>query len=230
MQQLNFISQVFVSFGAGFLSFFSACIVPLVPAYICFITGLSFDELNTVTPQNLRHKKIILTESLLFIAGFSLVFILLGASVSFLGAYFFAKQHIIKMVGAVIIIIFGVHMMGFFRIRFLEYEKKIHLKNKPLVAWGSFLVGMAFGFGWTPCVGPILGGILLLAASKESLLQGTVLLTFYSLGLAVPFFLVSLGVGRAVALFTKIKKYFRIFSIASGVVLIGIGLYVLFIR
>jgi cytochrome c-type biogenesis protein len=228
LDKTNFLVQIAISFGAGFLSFFSACIAPLIPAYICFITGLSFEELHAQDALTLKNRRAVLTESLLFVLGFSIVFVALGASASFLGAYLFSKQNIIKIVGAVVIIVFGIHMTGVLNVGFLQREKKIHLTRKPLMRWGSVLVGMAFGFGWTPCVGPILGGILVLAASRESLYQGIVLLSFYSLGLAIPFLLVSAGVGKAVRLFSKMKRYFRLFSVISGILLIVIGLIVLF--
>ena len=162
-------------------------------------------------------------ESLLFILGFSTVFVILGASATFLGSFLFARQKIIKIIGGLIVILFGLHISGLFNIRFLQYEGKFHLESKPVTKFGSFLVGVVFGFGWTPCVGPILGGILILAATKESLLNGVLLLSFYSLGLALPFFLLSIGLKYTLGLFSKIKRHFKLISVVSGILLIIIG-------
>lgn len=215
--------MVFVAFGAGLLSFFSPCILPVVPAYICFITGLSLEELT----ESKKGLNPILPNALLFILGFSAVFVILGASATFLGSFLFAKQRVIKLIAGIIVIFFGLHISGVFNIKFLQAEKKLHLKKKPLSFLGSFLVGIAFGFGWTPCVGPILGSILILAAAKETVLQGIMLLSFYSLGLAIPFFMVAVGIGWALRLFSKIKRYFRLISAISGILLIAIGIWVI---
>ena len=218
------ILQILTAFGAGLLSFFSPCVLPLIPAYICFITGLSVEELSMPKEKASGKAKTVLPESLLFILGFSIVFIILGVSATFLGSFLFAKQKIIKIIGGLIVIFFGLHISGLFNIKFLQYEKKLHLRNKPVTKFGSFLVGVVFGFGWTPCVGPILGGILMLAATKNSLVEGVILLSFYSLGLALPFFLLSIGVEYMLGLFSKVKRYFKLISVISGVLLIVIGI------
>ena len=217
------ILHILTAFGAGLLSFFSPCVLPLIPAYVCFITGLSVKELSAPKEKNFERIKNVLPESLLFILGFSMVFVILGASATFLGSFLFAKQKIIKIIGGLIVIFFGLHISGLFNIKFLQYEKKLHLKNKPVTKFGSFLVGVVFGFGWTPCVGPILGGILMLAATKDSLAKGILLLSFYSMGLGLPFFLLSMGVGYMLGLFSKVKRYFKVISVLSGVLLIIIG-------
>jgi cytochrome c-type biogenesis protein len=214
--------QTLTAFGAGLLSFFSPCVLPLIPAYVCFITGLSLEELST--QKDSRKGRTVLPESLLFILGFSLVFVILGASATFLGSFLFARQKIIKIIGGLIVVFFGLHVSGLFKIRFLQYEKKFHLGSKPVTKFGSFLVGVVFGFGWTPCVGPVLGGILMLAATKDSLVKGVLLLSFYSLGLALPFFILSMGIGYALGLFSKVKRYFKIISVVSGILLIVIGI------
>ena len=221
------ILQILTAFGAGLLSFFSPCILPLIPAYICFITGISVEELSASKEKDFEKVKTILPESLLFILGFSIVFVILGASATFLGSFLFAKQKIIKIIGGLIVIFFGLHISGLFNIKFLQYEKKLHLRSKPITKFGSFLVGIVFGFGWTPCVGPILGGILMLAATKDSLVKGILLLSFYSLGLALPFFLLSVGLGYMLGLFSKVKRYFKPVSVMSGILLIVIGVGIL---
>ncbi len=218
------ILQILTAFGAGLLSFFSPCILPLIPAYVCFITGSSVEELSKPKEKYSEKVKAVLPESLLFILGFSIVFVILGASATFLGSFLFAKQKIIKIIGGLIVIFFGLHISGLFNIRFLQYEKKLHLGSKPVTKFGSFLVGMVFGFGWTPCVGPILGGILMLAATKDSLVKGVLLLSFYSLGLGLPFFLLSMGLGYMLGLFSKVKRYLKPISVVSGILLIVIGI------
>lgn len=219
------LSKIFIAFGSGLLSFFSPCVLPLIPAYICFITGLSIEELSI--SQEKRDIKPILAEAVLFILGFSAVFIILGASATFLGSYLLAKQKIFRIIGGAVVILFGLHLIGFFKIRPLQHEKRIHFKTKPFHMLGSFLIGAAFGFGWTPCIGPLLGGILILAATRETLSEGVLLLSSYSLGLAVPFLLASLGIGWLLSLFTRIKKYFKLISVASGALLIIVGIWII---
>ena len=218
------VMQVLTAFGAGLLSFFSLCVLPLIPAYICFITGLSAEELNMPGKKGVGKASSIFTESLLFVLGFSVVFVVLGASATFLGGFLFANLKIIKIIGGLIVIVFGLHISGIFNIRFLQYEKKLNFKSRPVNKFGSFLVGVVFGFGWTPCVGPILGSILMLAATKASLMKGVILLISYSLGLGIPFLLIGIGVERMLGWFSKVKKYFRVISIVSGILLIVIGI------
>ncbi|MBN3038175.1 MAG: sulfite exporter TauE/SafE family protein [Candidatus Omnitrophica bacterium] len=216
--------QIFSAFGAGLLTFFSPCVLPLIPVYICFITGLSLQELTDTQEKVQAKKKIILTEAILFILGFSLVFVALGATAGYIGSFFMANKKILRLIGAAVLILFGLYLTGLFKLRLLEQEKRIHLKAKPVSWLGSFFVGMAFGLGWTPCVGPILGGILVMAATKETLLEGMFLLSAYSLGLAIPLLLVSIGVKRAMDIFTKVKMHFKIIKLTSGILLIAIGI------
>ena len=219
--------QILTAFSAGTLSFFSPCVFPLIPAYICFITGLSSQEIMSSFESSTVKRKLILTEAILFIVGFSVIFVALGASASFLGSYFISYKKIIRIIGGIILVIFGLHMIGVFRIKFLEYEKKLHLKAKPINWLSSVFVGMAFGLGWTPCVGPILGGILVLAATRDTLFKGATLLSFYSLGLALPFLLISIGIKKALNIFSKIQKHFKLVSVISGILLIIIGITIL---
>ncbi len=210
------------------MTFFSPCVLPLIPVYICFITGLSSDELARTQDNTLSKKKLILTEAILFILGFSFVFVALGATAGFLGSFFVAHRMTIRIIGGIILIVFALHMLGLFKIRFLDREKRIHLKNRPVSWLGSFFVGIAFGLGWTPCVGPILGGILVMAAARETLAQGVILLSCYSLGLAIPLLLISIGIQRAMHFFAKVKKHFKVIKIISAIILmvIGIGIMV----
>lgn len=217
----------FVALGAGILSFFSPCVLPLIPAYISFVTGLSFDKLrepDTTVTKNLSR---VFWETVLFVLGFSFVFVALGASITYLGNFLFANRRLIKLIGGIIIIILGMHVAGVFNIRQLQYEKKFHLKSKPASLLGSFVVGIVFAIGWTPCVGPILASILTLAATEETLSQGILLLGSYSLGLAIPFLLTSVFIGWFLGLFSKIKKHFRLISIISGGLLIAVGIWII---
>lgn len=221
------ILQILAAFAAGILSFFAPCVFPLIPAYICFITGLSAGELTLSQEMTSAKRRLILSESILFILGFSLVFVALGVSASFLGIHFVAYKKIIRMIGGIVLILFGLHLIGLLKIKFLQYEKRVHLKTKPISWLGSLFVGMAFGFAWTPCVGPILGGILMLAATGETLVRGVTLLSFYSLGLALPFLLVGIGINRMLILFTKIEKQLKVITVISGIFLIVIGIIIL---
>ena len=224
--------SLLIAFGAGILSFFSPCILPLIPAYLSFITGISADKLKGMgAPRKARgNPGRILPGTILFILGFSLVFISLGASASFLGNLIFANRRIIRLVGGIIIIIFGLHVAGVFNIKYLQYEKRFHLKSKPANWLGSFFVGVVFALGWTPCVGPILASILTLAATEETVGQGILLLSFYSLGLAVPFLLVSIFVGWILGIFAGVKRRLRVISLISGILLMGVGTWIIFGR
>jgi cytochrome c-type biogenesis protein len=215
-----------VAFSAGLLSFFSPCVLPLIPAYICFITGLSLSEI-TQEEKNSRLRAVTLVNSLTFILGFSIVFVALGASVSLLGQFFLEHQKIISRVGGVLIMIFGLFITGLIKMDFLQREKRVHLQTKPAGYLGSLLVGATFALGWTPCVGPILSAILLYASTSQSVTKGVLLLGIYSLGLAIPFFLSSLALNSFLVYFDRARKYIRAISVVSGIFLILIGLLIL---
>jgi len=225
--------SVFLAFGAGFLSFFSPCILPLLPVYLSFITGLSVDRLDeNKTGGVSKNFKEIMPEMMLFILGFTFIFIALGASATYLSNILFINKKLIKIIGGIIVIIFGLNLAGILNIRFLQSEKKIHLKNRPAGRIGAFIIGAVFALGWTPCLGPILGSILTLAAASNTVGKGILLLSFYSLGLAIPFIITGLFVGWILNLFSKIKKYFRFISLVSGLLLVfmGVGLITGFLK
>jgi len=180
--------SLLMAFGGGLLSFFSPCVLPVIPSYISYITGISFEDL-TGEQDRRRIRMVTLKNSLLFIAGFSFVFILLGASSSFLGSVLFEYQEAVRKIGGVLIVIMGCYIAGILKIGFLSRDKRLHLRNKPAGLLGSFLVGIAFAAGWTPCIGPILGSILLYAGTAGSVASGIELLTAYALGLGLPFLL-----------------------------------------
>ena len=225
--------SIFLALGAGLLSFFSPCILPLIPVYLSFITGLSADRLGDSKTDGLsKNFKEIMPEMILFILGFSFIFIALGASVTYLSNILFVNKKLIKIIGGVIVIIFGLQLAGILNIKFMQSEKKIHLKNRPAGRIGAFIIGAVFALGWTPCLGPILGSILTLAAAANTVGKGILLLSFYSFGLAIPFILTGIFVSWVLNAFSKIKKYFRFISLASGLLLVfmGVGLITGFLK
>ncbi|GAM07859.1 cytochrome c-type biogenesis protein CcdA [Geobacter sp. OR-1] len=211
------------AFIAGLLSFLSPCVLPLIPSYITYITGLSFSDLQDEHPsQKVRYQTVI--HSLLFIGGFTLIFVLLGASATFLGGYLQSKIDLLRKIGGVLIVLFGIHITGLVPIGILLGEKKINIQRKPAGYFGSFLVGIAFAAGWTPCIGPILASILMVAAAEDTVYKGVALLMTYSMGLAVPFFFSSLALHRFILIFNRFKKNIRIFEIVTGLFLIVLGI------
>ncbi len=215
-----------LAFVAGVLSFLSPCVLPLLPSYVSFITGISFEDLTNVTDRA-RVRFLTITNSLAFIFGFSFVFMLLGASSSAVGRLFFQFQDWIRIIGGILIIIFGLFVAGFLKLDFLTRERKVHLSGKPAGYIGTFVVGMTFAAGWTPCIGPILGTILLYASTKGSTAYGLKLLSVYSLGLAIPFFVSSLALNTFLSYSRKLQRYMRVIMIISGLLLIVFGIMLL---
>jgi len=217
--------SLIAAFSAGLLSFVSPCVLPLVPSYISYITGLSIEQLTDASERE-KFKKAIVLNSLLFIAGFSAVFIAFGASASFLGQILITYQDYIRRIGGIVIVLFGLYLLGVLNVNFLKLEHRYQFRNRPAGYLGSFLIGVAFAAGWTPCVGPVLGSILLYASTTDSLLNGVVLLTCYSLGLGLPLFLTALGVDRFLAYFKELRMYLWGVSTVSGVLLILVGVMI----
>ena len=212
-----------IAFSAGLLSFVSPCVLPLVPSYITYITGVSFKELTDVKAKaKLRWATV--SHSLLFIMGFSTIFILMGASASYLGQILVQYQYWIMKGGGTLIILLGIHFTGIINLPFLQMEKRIELRKKPLGYLGSFLVGIVFAAGWTPCIGPILSTILIYASTSQNFTTGIKLLTVYSMGLGIPFFLSSLAFNSFLSAFDRIKRYMRVITIVSGIFLIILGI------
>jgi len=213
---------IFIAFTAGVFSFLSPCVLPLVPSYLTFVTGTSLEDL-----QEGVDRKTTFTHSLLFVIGFSSIFILLGASASFLGQFLRAYELWIARVGGVIIVLLGMHLAGVFRITPLLREKRLHLNDKPAGYLGTLGVGIAFGAGWTPCIGPALGAILTYGMTQDTMWAGVGLLTVYSLGLAVPFLLASLALDWFLQTFQRFRAWIPIVERASGILLMLLGLLLL---
>jgi cytochrome c-type biogenesis protein len=212
-----------IAFSAGLLSFASPCVLPLVPSYITYITGVSFKKLTDAEAAS-KLKWITVSHSLCFIAGFSFVFVLMGASATYLGQLLVEYQNWIMKAGGVLIILLGIHFTGFIKLPFLQMEKRFEMRKKPLGYAGSFIVGIVFAAGWTPCIGPILSTILIYASTSKSLSTGILLLTYYSIGLGIPFLLSSLAFNSFLSAFDRIKRHMRILNLVSGLFLIGIGI------
>lgn len=211
------------AFAAGFLSFISPCVLPLIPGYISFVSGASLDEMRAGDAAARRH---VLLTSLAFVVGFSIVFVALGASASAIGRFLLGNIPLLGKIAGALIILFGLHTMGVFRLGFLDTEKRAHAKRKPAGPLGAVLVGIAFAFGWTPCIGPILAGILAIAASRETIAEGVLLLGVYSLGLGVPFLLTSVAINRFFSVTARIRRHYHAIELVSGGLLVVIGVLI----
>ena len=220
-----------LAFAAGVLSFLSPCVLPLVPSYLTFITGASFEELTgteEASPEDRRRvRALTISNSLAFILGFSTVFIALGATSSLLGQWLVEFHNIIRIVGGVLVIIFGLFISGLMKLDFLHKEMKFHVTGKPSGLLGTYLVGMAFAAGWTPCVGPILGAILMQASLEGSTASGMRLLAVYSMGLGLPLFLASLSLNTFLSYSKGLFRHMRLIMAISGAVLIVFGILML---
>jgi cytochrome c-type biogenesis protein len=219
--EANNISMV-GAFVAGLLSFLSPCVLPLIPSYITYITGLSFADLQAEHPTHKVRQQTII-HSLLFIAGFTCVFVILGASASFLGDVLQEHKTAIRRVGVALSVVFGIHVSGIFDIGMLLGEKKLTLHRKPAGYLGSLIVGVVFAAGWTPCIGPILATILAVAATEG---RGVWLLLTYSMGLAIPFFLAALAMHQFLVFFRRFKKHIRMFEIFTGFLMVVVGVLI----
>jgi cytochrome c-type biogenesis protein len=221
------------AFGAGLLSFISPCVLPLIPGYLSYISGLSLDEMRGApattsgggvavgAPAHARRR--ILISSLAFIVGFTLVFVSLGAAATAIGHFVQSRLPLLGRLGGIVIILFGLHTMGWLRFEWLYQEKRVQTQRKPVGFFGTMLVGIAFAFGWTPCIGPILAGIMALAGSRDTVTKGVELLFVYSLGLGVPFFLTALAINRFFTALARIRRHYHKIELVSGALLVGIG-------
>lgn len=209
---------------AGLLSFVSPCVLPLVPIYISFMTGASVDRLRTGDESGLSEAAML--HSLFFVLGFSTVFVALGASATLIGQTLASHMTLLSQIGGALIVIFGLHYVGLFKIGFLNMDARFQLQDKPPGLWGAYLIGLAFAFGWTPCVGPILGTILTMAGGQESVGEGVALLSVYSLGLGIPFLLAGMALNSFLAFFTRIRHHLPKIEKVSGLLLIVAGVMI----
>ena len=206
-----------IAFGAGLLSFLSPCVLPLVPSYITFITGMTLEDMQQTRRETLTH-------ALFFVCGFSLIFLALGAGATGLGQLMLRYREWISRIGGGLIIVFGLYMLGAFNVSFLMKDTRLHLSDKPIGYLGTLVVGIAFGAGWSPCIGPILGAIITMAASEADLQRGLLLLAAYSAGLAVPFLLAALMVDRFLKVFARFRHQMVWVNRIAGVMLVLVGL------
>ncbi len=209
-----------ISFAAGLLSFLSPCVLPLIPSYVTFVTGLTLEDVQ-------RSRRIALIHSLLFVLGFTLIFLALGATATTLGRLLGYNREWVGRVGGVLVIILGLYLLGVLNFGVFSQERRLHLATKPLGYLGTVFVGMAFAAGWTPCIGPILGAVLTYTASSADLDRGLVLLTAYSLGLAVPFVAAALAIDKFLVFFQRYKKALIWTTRVSGALLIFVGILML---
>ena len=208
---------ILIAFTAGLLSFLSPCVLPLIPSYVTFITGLNLEDVQ-------RARRTTLVHSLLFILGFTLIFLTLGATATLLGRVLLTQREWISRIGGLLIIVFGLYMLGAFNVAILSQERRVHLADKPLGYLGTVLVGVAFGAGWTPCIGPVLAGILTMAAASETMGAGMAQLLVYSLGLAVPFLLAALLLDRFLIGYKSFRRWLPWVERVSGALLILVGI------
>lgn len=214
-----------VAFVAGLFTFLSPCLLPMIPAFIAYITGVSFADFKDENKRSQIRRKAIV-HSLLFISGFSLVFILLGLTATIVGKFLFQYQKIIRIAGGILIMLFGLQLVGVLKLNFLIKERKFSVATKSASYLSSFLIGITFAAAWTPCAGPILGSILVLAGTKANVAIGAKLLTVYSVGIAVPFFITALLVTSFIELSRKLQKFISAVNIVAGIFLIIIGFLV----
>ncbi|MBW1999685.1 MAG: cytochrome c biogenesis protein CcdA [Deltaproteobacteria bacterium] len=221
--------SIYMAFAAGLVSFLSPCVLPLVPGYISFISGVSLEEAGTGKDENpffSRRNLYIFSNSLFFVLGFSAVFISMGASASLMGSFVSSKISLLSKLAGLVVIFFGIFKLGLIRNLALYKEIRFNVRDKKYGLLGAFMIGAAFAFGWTPCIGPILGSILAYASTLERANQGMVLLSIYSLGLGLPFLLMGLGVNWVLGFFDRIKRHLRLIEIVSGIILIILGVLI----
>jgi cytochrome c-type biogenesis protein len=221
--------SLYMTFAAGLISFLSPCVLPLVPGYLSFISGVSLTEIREKQESRTllnKDKRAVLLSSACFVLGFSIVFVLLGASATWLGALLSSRISLLSKIAGLAIIFFGIYKMGLIRARFFYKEARFEVKNRKFGYAGALVIGAAFAFGWTPCIGPILAGVLTYAGTLEKVNQGILLLLVYSLGLGLPFLLAALAINHFLRFFGRMKKYLRLLEVTSGAVMVILGLLI----
>jgi cytochrome c-type biogenesis protein len=217
---------IYTAFVAGLVSFLSPCVLPLVPGYISIISGSSLDQLKAQEKDSSLFRTV-LKNSILFIVGFSITFILLGASATWIGQILASRMRLFGQLAGLVLIVFGIHLTGLIKINALYKDKRFHNVQKPRGMLGALVLGLAFAFGWTPCIGPILAGILTIASTKQTVAEGMFLLAIYSAGLGIPFLLTSLALNQFLAFYGRFKKHFHAVEVVSGALVIAIGILIL---
>jgi len=219
----SLVPAMFVALLAGVVSFLSPCVLPIVPPYLAYMGGVSLSDMST--ERSARRRAVI--AALFFVLGLSTVFLILGFTASAFGAFFLQNQTLFAQISGVVIIIFGLHFIGVFRIGFLDQEARLDAGDKGGSSFGAYVLGLAFAFGWTPCIGPQLGAILSLAASEASVARGTLLLGIYALGLGIPFLLAAMFITRAMGVMNRLKRHMKLIERVMGGLLILVGLAML---
>jgi cytochrome c-type biogenesis protein len=219
----------YAAFAAGIISFVSPCVLPIVPGYLSFISGVSMQDLKREEDADRRRRlaRQVAARSVFFVLGFSVVFVALGASATYVGQWFAVNRSLFGKIAGVVIVVFGLHAMGLTPIKWLNYEKRVQARQQPLGMAGAFLVGLAFAFGWSPCIGPILAGVLALAATQETVSRGVSLLAIYSLGLGVPFVASALAINPFLGFFGRIKRHMKAVEVTAGALLVAVGVLVM---
>jgi cytochrome c-type biogenesis protein len=216
------VGQIAVAFIAGLVSFLSPCVLPLVPGYISIISGSSLDQLKA-RGNDTSLLRTVLLNSVAFILGFTLTFVLLGGSATWIGQVLVSRMQLLGRIAGLILIVFGIHLLGIVKINALYQDKRFHNVEKRRGPLGSFVLGLAFAFGWTPCIGPILAGILTIASTKQTVTEGMMLLGVYSAGLGIPFLLTSLALNQFLSFYSRFKKHFHAVEMVSGALVIAVG-------
>ena len=215
--------SIVLAFSAGLLSFLSPCVLPLIPAYVSYLTGSAIKDLSKG-----KAKLYTLYKAIGFTVGFSIVFIVMGLSITTLGKYFDKYQYYIRIASGILVIVFGLHISGLIKVKYFYYEKRLTEPKKLGSGASSILIGMAFATGWTPCIGPILASILIYAGSMSTIYKGVLLLVAYSIGLALPFIFTAIAIESFSKYFMRISRYMPLISAISGILVIGVGLIILF--
>src|SRR6266699_6371198 len=218
--------SIFTAFAAGLVSFLSPCVLPLVPGYISIVSGSSLDQLKA-REKDASLLRTVLLNSVMFIVGFSLTFILLGASATWIGQVLVSRMQLLGRIAGLILIVFGIHLLGIVKINALYQDKRFHNVEKPRGVVGALVLGLAFAFGWTPCIGPILAGILTIASTKQTVAEGMFFLAVYSAGFGIPFLLTSLALNKFLAFYGRFKRHFHAVEVASGILVITVGVLIL---
>ena len=215
----SLLPAMLIALAAGVLSFLSPCVLPIVPPYLAYMGGISMGEMRGDTVARQR----VILPALFFVLGLSTVFLFLGFTASFLGRFFLENQVFLARISGAMVIVFGLHFLGVFRIPILDREARMQAGDRGGSAFGAYLLGLAFAFGWTPCIGPQLGAILSIAATEASLARGTALLGVYALGLGLPFLLAAVFIERAMGVMGRLKRHMKVIERAMGVLLIIVG-------